>query len=78
MIVTGIAFQVATMVMCGVIVLDFYIRFRKSYVRRPETDNEKTQYETEMEDAKKRLMYTARQIIEITHYIDIQPHTPIW
>lgn len=31
-----------------------------------------------IEEAKKRLMYTARHIIEITHYIDIQPHTPIW
>ncbi|OKL61256.1 hypothetical protein UA08_03395 [Talaromyces atroroseus] len=31
-----------------------------------------------VEHAKRRLMYTARQIIEITHYIEIQPHTPIW
>ncbi|KAH8689526.1 fungal-specific transcription factor domain-containing protein [Talaromyces proteolyticus] len=31
-----------------------------------------------MEDAKKRLMYTARQIIENTRYIDAEPYTPIW
>ncbi|RAO66372.1 uncharacterized protein BHQ10_002384 [Talaromyces amestolkiae] len=31
-----------------------------------------------MEEAKKRLMYTARHIIGLTHYIDLQPHTSIW
>lgn len=31
-----------------------------------------------VEDAKRRLMYAARQIVDITHFIDIQPHTPIW
>ncbi|QGA14992.1 hypothetical protein EYB26_002648 [Talaromyces marneffei] len=31
-----------------------------------------------IEEAKKRLMYTARHIIELTHYIDMQPHTSIW
>ncbi|KAF3392026.1 hypothetical protein DPV78_010755 [Talaromyces pinophilus] len=30
------------------------------------------------EEAKKRLMYTARHIIGLTHYIDMQPHTSIW
>ncbi|KAL1990980.1 hypothetical protein VTN49DRAFT_5484 [Thermomyces lanuginosus] len=31
-----------------------------------------------VEEAKKRLMYTARQIIENTRYIDAEPYTPIW
>jgi len=31
-----------------------------------------------MEDTKKRLMHTARQIIENTRYIDAEPYTPIW
>lgn len=30
------------------------------------------------ETAKKSLMCTARHIIELTHYIELQPHTPIW
>ncbi|KAL1982398.1 hypothetical protein VTN96DRAFT_1368 [Rasamsonia emersonii] len=31
-----------------------------------------------LEEAKKRLMHTARHVIENTRYIDAEPYTPIW
>lgn len=53
LIVAGIAFQVATMAVCGTVVLDFFLRYRKMSHAEGESTGEKTQHELEKNDPKK-------------------------
>ena len=61
LIVAGIAFQVATMSMCGLLVLDFFFRFRKGKSLKLQTEGagEQTQYEVEQSDPKHRRNFQA-------------------
>jgi len=51
LIVAGIAFQVATMAVCGLLMLDFFIRFRRAKKARSATHLE-SEYEKNLTDAK--------------------------
>ena len=55
LIVAGIAFQVATMAVCGILVLDFLVRFRKGQTiqNRPTEKPQKSGYESDLGDGKK-------------------------
>jgi len=57
LIVAGIAFQVATMVVCGLVVLDFYIRFQRAKTNKVENTGEKPQYQADLDDRKKHTTF---------------------
>lgn len=57
LIVAGIAFQVATMAVCGLLVLDFLIRFRRAKANKLENVEEKTQHQVDQRDRRKHTMF---------------------